>query len=126
MEEVQRSLGKGGEEQGREGRAETRRGGTDRKKGRQRERERKHLLPSNQKAVFSFLGPLDKSEFSQSAASITSVEVGSGREGGSKSSRAELAWQHPGPWLEPHPHRLTQDLIGSRLRGRDLVRGLSL
>ena len=119
-------MGRGGEERVRGGRAETGRGGTDRKRGRQRERERKHLLTSNQRVAFSYLGPLDKSEFSQSAASITSVELGSGRGEGSNSSRAELAWQHPGPWLEPHPHRLTQDLIGSRLRGRELVRGLSL
>ncbi|CAL8279130.1 unnamed protein product [Boreogadus saida] len=126
VEEEQSSLGRGGEERGRGGRAKTGRGGTDRKKGRQRERERKHLLPSNQTAAFSFFGPVDKSEFSQSDASITSVEVGSGRGEGSYSSRAELAWQHPGPWREPHPHRLKQDLIGSRLRGRDLVRGLSL
>ncbi|CAL8369836.1 unnamed protein product [Lota lota] len=125
-EQEQRSLGREGEEGGREGRAETERGRTEKKKGRQRERERKHVLPSNQKAAFYFLGPLDKSEFSQSATSITSGEVGSGRMEGSNCSRAELAWQHPGPWLEPLPHRLTQDLNDSRLRGRDLARGLSL
>ncbi|KAG7265154.1 hypothetical protein CRUP_007380 [Coryphaenoides rupestris] len=98
--------------EGREGREETERGRTDRKKGKQGEREKKHVLPSNHKVAFHFLAPLN--EFSQSATSITSGEAGSERRDSSNWRSAELAWQQPGPWLEPHPHRLKQDLTARK------------
>lgn len=96
---------------------------------------------SSQKAAFSFLMPLDDdntdrrlsdsesaasfSELSLSAASIATA----GLREESDWRRDELGWQEgdtPGPWLKPSPQKLTQVLTGSRLRGRELVGGLSL
>ncbi|KAM4610317.1 membrane-associated guanylate kinase, WW and PDZ domain-containing protein 3 [Polymixia lowei] len=97
---------------------------------------------SNQKASFSFLMPLDDgnnnhpydresvvsfSDVSLSAASIATGEAGLGWREDSDWRSAEL--QHgnsPGPWLEPSPQKLTQVLIGSRLRRREMAGGLSL
>ncbi|KAM9351262.1 membrane-associated guanylate kinase, WW and PDZ domain-containing protein 3 [Symphorus nematophorus] len=92
-----------------------------------------------QRAAFSFLRPIDDepqrlsdsesaasfSEVSLSAASITTTgwrEDSDWRRAGSPGEQGNA----PGPWLEPSPQRLTQVLIGSRLRGRELLGGLSL
>lgn len=79
--------------------------------------ERQHLSDSESMASFS--------EISQSAASVTTSVC---RED-SEWRRAPPSWRQgdvPGPWLEPSPQRLTQVLIGSRLRGQRLQGGLSL
>ncbi|XP_029911665.1 LOW QUALITY PROTEIN: membrane-associated guanylate kinase, WW and PDZ domain-containing protein 3-like [Myripristis murdjan] len=99
---------------------------------------------TNQRAAFSFLMPLDDaderqasdsesvasfSEVSLSAASIVTGEAGSDWREDSDWRRSESSWRYgdvPGPWLKPSPQRLTQVLIGSRLKGRDLAGGLSL
>lgn len=88
---------------------------------------------TTQRAAFSFLGPMNDNMERESAASFSDVSQ-------SACSVATAGWEKefdwrrstgeqgkaPGPWLEPSPHRLTQVLIGSRLRGRALEGGLSL
>lgn len=95
---------------------------------------------ASQKAAFSFLMPLDDdssdrrlsdsesaASFSELSLSAASIATAGFRE--SDWRRDELGWQEgdtPGPWLKPSQQRLTQVLTGSRLRGRELVGGLSL
>ncbi|KAK9514665.1 hypothetical protein VZT92_025365 [Zoarces viviparus] len=104
-------------------------------------RHAKHCGSSGaaQKAVFSFLMPMDDecpsdsesttsfSELSLSAASIATAPPR--RREDPDWRRAGLPRQQddtPGPWLKPNPQRLTKVLIGSRLGGRRLAAGLSL
>lgn len=92
-----------------------------------------------QRSAFSFLRPMDDSDeerrsdgesansFSEVSQSAASVATAGWRE--DSDWRAESPWEQekvPGPWLKPSPQRLTQVLVGSRLRGRELVGGLSL
>ncbi|XP_056130180.1 membrane-associated guanylate kinase, WW and PDZ domain-containing protein 3 [Lampris incognitus] len=142
------------EDGGRERRRQRKKESSERDIGRERGREREEIdervecarhsrnstSAANQKALFSFLMPLDDSdnshpsdqdahsEVSQSAASIAK-EAGSGWRVDSDRRRAKLSWQcgdAPGAWLKPNPHRLTKVLTDRRLRGRDSAGGLSL
>lgn len=91
-----------------------------------------------QRSAFSFLRPLEAgeggghvsddgsasspSEVSLSAASIATA--GWGEDWGAASP-----WQQgrgPGPWVKPSSQRLTQVLVGHRLRGQRVAGGLSL
>ncbi|XP_035512184.1 membrane-associated guanylate kinase, WW and PDZ domain-containing protein 1-like [Morone saxatilis] len=98
---------------------------------------------TQQRAVFSFLMPMDAATAverqhlsdSESAASYSEVSLSAasiataGWREDSDWRRAESPWQQenvPGPWLKPSPQKLTQVLIGSRLGGRRRAGGLSL
>ncbi|XP_071314794.1 membrane-associated guanylate kinase, WW and PDZ domain-containing protein 3 isoform X2 [Trachinotus anak] len=94
-----------------------------------------------QRAVFSFLMPMDdgdelqRQSDSESAASFSEVSL-SAASIATTGWREESSWRRgesprrqgsaPGPWLKPNPQRLTQVLTGSRLSGRELAAGLSL
>lgn len=109
--------------------------GEERRDGPTRHAKHSGRSAAAQRAPFSFLGPMDDDEpqrlsDSESAASYSEVSL-SAASIATAGWRQDFDWRRaespleqgnaPGPWLKPSPQRLTQALIGSRLRG-----GLSL